>query len=62
MALEKLSDESLRRLYENIRCEVAADSHVPQPLMGETAKQRAEQLREEIEQRGLSVAPIDWPV
>jgi hypothetical protein len=63
MSLEKLSDDSVLILYESIRKQVAADIHsgVPQRLMGETAKQRAEQLREEMDRRRMRFKPIDWP-
>jgi len=61
MSLDKLSDESVLRLYDSIRNEVVRDNRVPQPLMRETAKQRAEQLREELERRRLRFTLIDWP-
>ncbi len=63
MSLEKLSDDSVLILYESIRKQVAADinSGVPEKLMGETAKQRAEQLREEMDRRCMRFKPIDWP-
>jgi hypothetical protein len=50
-------------LYESIRKQVAADinSGVPEKLMGETARQRAEQLREEMDRRRMRFKPIDWP-
>jgi hypothetical protein len=62
MGIEGLSDESVSRLYENIRQQVSADNlnggH--RRLMGETAKQQAERLREEIDRRRLRCSPIDW--
>jgi hypothetical protein len=63
MSLEKLSDDSVLILYESIREQVAADSDsgVPEKLMGETARQRAEQLREEMDRRRMRFKPIDWP-
>jgi hypothetical protein len=61
MSLETLSDETVLRAYESIRKEVAADLQVPQRVLGETAKQRAEQLSEEITRHRLEFSPIDWP-
>jgi hypothetical protein len=63
MSLEKLSDDCVLILYESIREQVAADidSGVPEKLMGETARQRAEQLREEMDRRRMRFKPIDWP-
>jgi hypothetical protein len=50
-------------LYESIRKQVAADirSGVPERLMGGTARQRVEQLREEMDRRRMRFTPIDWP-
>jgi hypothetical protein len=62
MAIQNLSDESLLTLYENIRQQVSADIRLGSPhrLMGETAKEYAERLREEIDRRRLQVNPIIW--
>ncbi len=62
MDIEILSDESLLTLYENIRQQVSADIRLGSRhrLVGEAAKQRAEQLRQEIDRRGLQIAPIIW--
>ena len=62
MSLERLSDESVKRMYESIRSELAADTRVPQPLMGETAKRRAEELEAKMKRRRMNFALIDWPV
>ena len=61
MSLEKLSDDSVLILYESIRKQVDADIHtgIPERLMGETAWQRAEQLREEMDRRRMRFKPID---
>ena len=63
MALQDLTDESILKLYESIRQQVAADVRLGSKhrLLGETAKQQAERLREELERRRLSFTPIDWP-
>ena len=62
MAIRDLSDESVLKLYESIRQEVSADIRLggKHRLLGETAKQQAQRLREEIDRRRLHVAPIIW--
>jgi hypothetical protein len=63
MSIENLSDESLLRFYENIRVQAAADRTlgVRHHLLGDTAKQRADVLSEEIERRRLRADRIEWP-
>jgi hypothetical protein len=62
MAVELLSDESLRNLYESVREQVSADIRLggKHRLMRKTAKDYAERLREEIDRRRLEVNPISW--
>lgn len=62
MSIEALSDESVLRLYENIQIQAAADRAAGSRyhLLGDTAKQRADVLREEIDRRRLRVDRIDW--
>lgn len=62
MPIEDLSDESVLKLYENIRQQVFADNQVGSRhrLLGETAKQQAQRLRDELDRRRLKVSPIDW--
>lgn len=59
--IQQLTDESICRLYENIRDQVAADvrtgSHYR--LLGETARQQAERLCAEMDRRRLWFTPID---
>jgi len=57
-----LSDESLRRAYEDIRAHVSADSKSGglYRFMGQAAKDRAHLLFSEIQRRGLMVTPIYW--
>jgi hypothetical protein len=62
MSLERLSNESVNQMYESIRSELAADTRVPQPLMGETAKRRADELEAEMKRRRMNFVLIDWPV
>ena len=60
--LRRLTDESIRRLYNSIREQVAQDarSGSPHRFMGDTARQRAERLREEMDRRRLKFTPIVW--
>jgi hypothetical protein len=60
--IQLLSDESVCRLYESIRIQVALDvrSGGRHRFMGETARQQAERLREEMTRRRLRVSPIEW--
>jgi hypothetical protein len=62
VSIENLADEDLVKLYENIREQVAEDRRLEgqHRLMGESAKQQAERLREEIDRRRLQVPRIDW--
>jgi len=52
----------LVRLYESIREQVSADIQLGSRhrLLGETARQRADRLREEPDRRRLRFVPIDW--
>ena len=60
--IQRLSDESVCRLYENIRSQVALDarSESRHRFMGDTVRQHAQKLREEMERRRLRFAPIEW--
>jgi hypothetical protein len=62
MDIEILNDGSLLTLYENIREQVCADIRLGDRhrLVGDAARQRAEQLRKEIDRRGLQIEPIIW--
>jgi hypothetical protein len=64
MGIEGLSDDSILRLYENIRQQVSADNlnGGRYRLLGEAAKQQAERLREKIDRRRLRCSAIDWPL
>ena len=63
MDLAYLSDDLVRRAYEQIRDELMADARSggPYRFMGAGAKARAEVLLTEIRRRGLNVPPINWP-
>lgn len=60
--LTYLSDDSVRRAYEQIRDELMADARSggTYRFMGPAAKARAEVLLTEIRRRGLNVPPINW--
>ena len=62
MGIESLTDESVLRLYENLRQQVEADILLGSRhrLLREKAKQEAERLRAELDRRRLRYAPIDW--
>lgn len=63
MALQDLTDESVLKLYESIRQQVAADIQLGSRyrLLGDTAKQQAQRLRDELDRRKVRFTPIDWP-
>ena len=56
-----LSDYFLIQMYENIQRELHVDLSRGTRLVGGAA-QRADQLRREIDRRGLFCKPIEWPV
>jgi hypothetical protein len=63
MATHALSDESLLKLFENNRQQVAANVRLGSSkhrLLGETAKRDALRLENELRRRRLSVTPIVW--
>ena len=60
--LSKSSDESLLVFYENVRRQVDADikSGGRYRFIGESVKQYADRLGEEMGRRRLRFTPIDW--
>ena len=56
-------DENLVIYYESVRRQVVADIRAGgrYRLIGDSVKQYAEKLREEMERRRLQFTPIDWP-
>jgi hypothetical protein len=61
VGIASLNDESILRLYNNIRRQVEADEGFRHKFMtGETVKQRASALRDEITRRRLQHTPIRW--
>jgi hypothetical protein len=63
MRFVNTKDESLVVFYESIRQQVVADMRAGgrYRLIGDSVKQYAEKLREEMEGRRLQFTPIDWP-
>lgn len=59
---DNLSDQGVLRLYENIRHQVAADKALGgrYRLLGKSASERAERLRQELTCRGVKFIAIDW--
>jgi hypothetical protein len=61
VSIASLNDESILRLYDNIRSQVEADRGFRHKFMtGDAVKQRASALREEITRRRLQHTPIEW--
>jgi hypothetical protein len=60
--LSKSKDESLLSFYEGVRQQVDADvkSGGRYRFMGESVKQYADRLSEEMDRRRLRFTPIDW--
>jgi hypothetical protein len=62
VGLTNLNDESILRLYDGIRSEVELDREYRHKLVsGQSVKQYASALREEITKRRLQHYPIEWP-
>jgi hypothetical protein len=63
MDLQKSKDESLLLFYENVRQQVDEDikSGGRYRFVGQSAKQYADRLGEEMERRRLRFTPINWP-
>jgi len=56
-----LKDESVLRLYDNIRSQVDAERGLTHKFMtGKPVKQHAAELREELVRRRLQHTPIEW--
>jgi hypothetical protein len=55
-------DENLVVYYESVRQQVVADVRAGgrYRLIGDSVKQYADKLREEMERRRLQFTPIDW--
>jgi hypothetical protein len=62
MNFENTRDENLVVYYENVRQQVVADLQAGgrYRLMGDSAKQYADRLCEEMDRRWLHFTPIDW--
>jgi hypothetical protein len=62
MSILTAKDHNLLTFYESVRRQVEADasSGGRYRFVGETARQYAERLREEMDRRRLKFTPIDW--
>jgi hypothetical protein len=62
MDLSNTKDGTLIRYHENVRRQVQADVQAggQYRFMGESVKQYADRLREEMDRRRLRFTPIDW--
>ena len=62
MNFANTKDENLVVYYESVRQRVVADIRAGgrYRLIGDSVKQYADRLREEMDRRGLRFTPIDW--
>ena len=62
MNFSDAKDDSLLVFYESVRRQVEADANSGgrYRFLGESARQYAERLREEMDRRRLKFTPIDW--
>lgn len=61
MGIEHLKDETILRFYENIRTGVEAERRLRHKFMsGNSIRQYAASLREELIRRRLQHDPIEW--
>ena len=61
MTVAHLKDETILRFYESIRTQVEAERTLPHKFMtGDSVKQYAATLRDELTRRRLQHNPIDW--
>jgi hypothetical protein len=62
MNFANTKDENLAVYYESVRQQVVADIRAGgrYRLIGDSVKQYADRLREEMDRRGLRFTPIDW--
>jgi hypothetical protein len=62
MNFSQMKDERLLTFYESVRQQVALDAGSKYRFAGEGVRAYADKLREEMERRGLSFNPINWPM
>jgi len=61
VGLAHLKDESILRFYENIRTQVEKERGLPHKFVsGDSVRQYATALREELTRRRLHHDPIEW--
>jgi hypothetical protein len=61
MNFKDSKDESLLALYESVRRQVEKDQFQKRRFMGNAAKEYADRLRAEMENRRIEFKPISWP-
>jgi hypothetical protein len=63
MDLSKSKDERLLHFYNSIRQQVELDSLAGgrYRFVGESVKEYAERIRDEMDRRRLNFSPIEWP-
>jgi hypothetical protein len=61
MGLAQLKDESILRFYENIRTQIEKERGLPHKFVsGQSVRQYATALHEELTRRRLHHHPIEW--
>jgi hypothetical protein len=62
MNFSNVRDESLTAFYESVRRQVQADMQSGERyrFVGESTRQYADTLREEMDRRRMKFTPIDW--
>jgi hypothetical protein len=61
VGIAHLKDETILTFYENIRIQVEAERGLPHKFMtGDSVKQYAATLREELARRRVQHNPIEW--
>jgi hypothetical protein len=61
VGIAHLKDETILTLYENIRIQVEAERDLPHKFMtGDSVKQYAATLREDLTRRRVQHNPIEW--
>jgi hypothetical protein len=63
MDFSNSKDERLLHLYESVRQQVELDNLAGgrYQFAGESAKEYAERIRDEMDRRKLNFSPIEWP-
>ena len=60
--LSRMPDDRLKRFYEDIRQQVAADkANKHKFTAGQGVRDYADELQRELIRRGLPYSPVNWP-